>query len=62
MLRWGSTDAAQGWFTRATTLANTIVKDEYRTLLAMGPGHMEQFLHCVERSTTKLLECTEPRA
>eukprot|EP00903_Cladosiphon_okamuranus_P012066 g11327.t1 len=59
MLRWGFTDAAQGWFTRAQMLANTIVKDEHRTLLAMSPGHMEKFLHCVERSTTKVLECTD---
>eukprot|EP00752_Nemacystus_decipiens_P004160 g3806.t1 len=62
MLRWRSTDAAKAWFTRAQTLANTIVKDEFRTLPALSPGHMEQFLHCVERSTTKLLECAEPRA
>lgn len=62
MLRWGATDAAQGWFTRAQALANTIVKDEYRTLQAMSPGQMERLLHCVERSTTKLLECSETRA
>ena len=62
MLRWGYTDKAQGWFTRAQTLANMVVKDEYRTLDAISLGHMEQLLHCVERSTTKLLECTEPRA
>ncbi|CAN0140320.1 unnamed protein product [Scytosiphon promiscuus] len=62
MLRWVSAEAAPQWFTRAQSLANTIVKDEYRTLLAMSPRHMERLLQSVERSTTKLLECTEPSA
>ncbi len=62
MLRQGLVDAAQGWFARAQKLANTIVKDQYRTLLALTPGQMERFLQCVERSTTKLLECSEGRA
>ena len=60
MLGQGYAGEAQGWFARAQQLANTIVKDKYRTLLAMSPGQMERFLHCVERSSTKLLECNEP--
>ncbi|CAM9936322.1 unnamed protein product [Ectocarpus sp. 12 AP-2014] len=60
MLRWRSANAAEEWFTRGQKLANTIVKDKYRTLLALNPGHMRRLLGCVERSTTKLLECAEP--
>ncbi|CAM9210540.1 unnamed protein product [Ectocarpus sp. 12 AP-2014] len=59
MLRWRSANAAEEWFTRGQKLANTIVKDKYRTLLALNPGHMRRLLGCVERSTTKLLECSE---
>ncbi|CBN79913.1 expressed unknown protein [Ectocarpus siliculosus] len=59
MLRWRSANAAEEWFTRGQKLVNTIVKDKYRTLLALNPGHMRRLLGCVERSTTKLLECTE---
>lgn len=55
-------DVAREWFVRGQALANTVVGDEHCTLRALSPGHMLRLLHCVERSSTKVLECDERRA
>lgn len=58
-LQWGSADAAREWFVRGQTVANTVAKDEYRTWNALSQEHMIRLLQCVERSSTKVLECDE---
>ena len=44
---------------RGQTVANTGSKDEHLTWRSMSQGHMIRLLQCVERSSTKVLECDE---
>lgn len=61
MLSKGLVNVAREWFLRGQRLANIIVKEEYLTLRALSPEHLGCLLKRVEGSTTKLLECDEPR-
>lgn len=59
MLKWSDAAAARGWFVRGQTVANVVANDVHRLTEAMSKAQMRRLLRCVERSTTKVIECDE---
>lgn len=59
MLKWSDAATARGWFVRGQTVANVVANDVHRLTEAMSKAQMCRLLHCVERSTAKVIECDE---